>query len=95
MDRFCLQGLISCELSVTAWVWEAKQAEGAGVGVALVLGWSALGGFTGVQNSRMELLTSIQEQREIPYVRDRAASLYNTYLQVWKEAKIILTAIVI
>lgn len=31
---------------------------------------------------------------EFPYMRDKAASLYNTYLQVWKEAKIILTAIV-
>lgn len=96
MDRFCLQGLISCELSITAWEWVqgAKQAEGARLGVALMLGLSALGGFSGFQNSRMELLTSIQEQREFPYVRDKAASLYNTYLQVWKEAKIILTAIV-
>lgn len=91
MDHFCLQGLISCELSITAWVWGAKEAEGEGVGVALMLGLSALGGFTGVQNSRMDLLTSIQGQREFPYVRDRAGSLYNTYLQVWKEAKIILT----
>lgn len=75
-------------------MWGAKQAEGAGVGVALMLGLSALGGFSGVQSSRMELLTRIQGQREFPYVRDKAASLYNTYLQVWKEAKIILTAIV-
>lgn len=59
-----------------------------------MLGLSALGGFSSVQNSRMELLTSIQEQREFPYVRDKASSLHNAYLQVWKEAKIILTAIV-
>lgn len=96
MDHFCLQGLISCELSITAWVWVrgAKQVEGAGVGVALMLGLSALGGVSAAQNSRMELLTSVQEQRKFPYVRDKAASLYSTYLQVWKEAKIILIAIV-
>lgn len=40
-----------------------------------MLGFSALGGFSGVQSSRMELLTSIQEQREFPYVRDKATSL--------------------
>lgn len=62
MDCFCLQGLISCELFITARVWGAKQAEGAGVGVALMLGLSALGGFPGVQNSRMELLTRIQRK---------------------------------
>lgn len=94
MDHFCLQGLISCELSITVWVWGAKQVEGAGVGVALILGLSSLSGFSAVQNSRMGLLTSVEEQREFPYVRDKAASLYNTYLQVWKEAKIVLIAIV-
>lgn len=36
MDLFFPQSLISCELSIIAWVWGAKQAEGAGVGVALV-----------------------------------------------------------
>lgn len=95
MECFCLQGLISCELFITARVWGARQAEGARVGIALMLGLSALGGFPGIQNSRMELLTRIQEQRKVPYMRDRAPSLYNTYLQVWKEVKIILTALYI
>lgn len=70
----------------------AKQ-QWAGPGEALVLGLSALGGFSGVQYIRTELLASVQERKEFPYVRDETASLYSANLQAWRAAKIIMTAI--
>ena len=60
----------------------------------LVLGFSALNGFSGVQYIKTELLASVQERKEFPYVRDETASLYSAYLQAWKAAKIVMTAIV-
>lgn len=42
----------------------------------------------------MELLPSVQKRKEFPYVRDETASLYSAYLQVWKAAEIIMTALV-
>lgn len=58
-----------------------------------MLGLSALDGFSDVQYIGMELLTSVHERKEFPYMRDKTASLYSVYLQAWKAAKI-LTAIV-
>lgn len=60
----------------------------------LLLGLSARDDSSGVQYIRMELLASVQECKEFPYTRDGTASLYSAYLQAWKAAKIIMTAIV-
>lgn len=59
-----------------------------------MLGLSALGGFSGVQCIRTELLASVQERKDFPYRRDKTASSYSAYLQAWKAAEIIMTAIV-
>lgn len=71
-----------------------QSRQGAGPGEALALGLSALDGFSGVQHIKTELLASVQKRKESPYVRDRTASLYSIYLQAWKAAKIVMTAIV-
>lgn len=70
-----------------------QSSQWAGAGKALVLGLSALDGFSGVQYIGMERLTSVHERKEFPYVRDETASLYSAYLQACKAAKI-LTAVV-